>query len=287
MHKTLFRVLLCSVLLLFPVMKAEGKESAVYSSILSEYHNILDSQGAPAALEYLQAQHALHPECASLSFALGALKCEWDESYFVYTATEEACPYLEDAYAMDPDSPDSIWGQGLLAYKKQDYDQALSLMTDFISSISPFPDEGNLSTESSSGIISCLDQYTTAAFVTLECCARCDIADELSALDMLMTQTHSFLDPSRFNPKTVRRGMQILYYGVQYAEQTGNLELAYRYAQDVVCIHAIIERDLTFRGLTDVTINQDKALQYLNEMLAIEFYCLDILRSHYFQPTAS
>lgn len=254
----------------------------MYSSILSEYHSILESEGTIAAIEYLQAQYALHPECAPLSFCLGVLKCKWDESYFIYTATKEACTYFENAYSIDAASPDSIWGQGLVAYRNQDYDEALFLMTDFLSYISPSPNAGSLSINPSAGIIPCLDQYSTAAFIILDCCANCDVPDASFSLGTLMTQTHSLLDPSRFNPKTLRRGMQVLYYGVQYAEQSGNTALARQYAQDFTCIYDIIERDWRLKGLTGEIDNHDEMVNYLNEMLAIAYYCLDILEPYYF-----
>lgn len=287
MKKLLLCVSFSFLLSLLPIklIRAEDTGDVVYSSILSEYQSILDCEGTVAAIEYLQAQYALHPECAPLSFSLGTLKCTWDESYFTYTATEEACSYFENGYSVDTTSPDAIWAQGLVAYKNQDYNQALSFMTDFLSYVSRSPD-GSPSISPSTGIISCLDQYSTAAFIILNCCANVDIPDDLSSLDMLMTKTHSLLDPSCMNPKTFRRGMQVLYYGVQYAEQTTNTALARRYAQDFVCIHSIIESNWTYKGLSLEEAYMDEMVNYLNETLVIKLNILDALVPYYF-PSAT
>lgn len=266
-------------------MCEEDANDAVYSSVLSEYYNKLDNEGIVAANEYLQMQYALHPKCASLSFCMGVIKCKWDESYFIYNATEEACTYFENAYSIDSVSPDSIWGQGLVAYRNKDYNKAISFMTDFLLHISISSEEGSLSINPSTGIISCLDQYSTAAFIILDCCAHGDSSDDSVPLSILMTRTHLILDPSYFNPKTLRRGMQVLYYSVQYAKQAKDPALVYQYAKDYICIYNIIEREWRLNGSTSTIDNQDEMVNYLNEMLAISYYCLDILESYYFEYT--
>lgn len=283
MKKVCFIILLASILFSFPTLSLQEKNHE-YSYIISECQRIVEVYGKSAGITYLQNQYEHHPEYNFLPFCLGALECQWDTSAFIYTLSDKACQYFEQAYSMDTNSPDHIWGEGLVAYKKQDYDRAINLMVDFLSYISIPSDTGYVSIDSSVGILSPVDQYITAVNIIIDCCARRDVPSDNQLIDCILNRTRPLLNPSHHDMKTLRHAMQVMYYGVVYAKQTGASELTYQYAQDYICLYDIIFRYVTLYSdsfdesgdLLDQIFNQ------LNEMYVLTHQCLDILEEYYF-----
>lgn len=273
-------LLLCLLLLLYPVANAAAETKPSYTQMIEICRQQIESNGEAAGIEYLERQYALYPEYPSLLYCLGELTSKWDDRFFSYYATEEACDFYLRAYEASPDIPEHKLGRALVAYcKEEDYEKAAEFASDFLNSVAFQPDGNSIIWDAPVGIRSCLDMYSTACFIAVDSYAQKSDRRDFASVDLLLSKIIPMVNPNKFEIDCIRRGMETLYWGIQYYQFMKCDEKALQYAQDYICLFEI----MMTQG--DYTDKSDADLEYISE-LHTELYvhvfsCIEILMEQY------
>ena len=145
----------------------------------------IESNSEAAGIAYLESQYAFYPEYPSLLFCLG-VSSKWEDRFFSYYTTEEACDFYLRAYEASPDIPEHKLGRTLVAYcKEEDYEKAAEFASDFLKSVEYQPDGNSIIWDAPVGICLCLDMYSTACFIALNSYAQKSDRRDFASVDHL------------------------------------------------------------------------------------------------------